>query len=212
MPRQAPFGNYFIVNPVERWAAVCVSKNANTGLKAAVLESIGRRVPTTVDEIHDAFGWVPSDILRPAELGPPPGYTSFVVWRDPVERWYSAVNYLRGRGQFRVRARMHGLGAVVELRRSLDGAVRVTRRMLDGDPLRCDEHFRRQVDHCDLREIEHVVPIRMLNPWMATHEYTVPRRLNVKERTLVRDIRIDYVVRSLYERDYAFNATRAAVG
>jgi hypothetical protein len=195
------FGNFYLCNPVERWAAVCISKNACTSLKAGVLQSLGRAVPETTNGIHDLVGYQESELLRPVSAGPPPGMTTFAVWRDPVDRWYSAVAYLRRPDELFPRRRILGTRNSVAIRVSLRQALAVTGRQLALDPLRCDEHLRRQSDYADFAALDHVVELRGLNAFFERNGWgSLPRR-NEAVKPVARDERVSAEIRELYAAD-----------
>jgi hypothetical protein len=195
------FGNFYLVNPVEGWAALCISKNACTSLKAAVLTSLGREVPATQEGLHDRIGYQASELLRPAADGPPPGMHSFAVWRDPVDRWYSAIAYLRRADELLPRRRILGRVNSLRIRVSLDQALAVTRRQLGIDPLVCDEHLRRQCDYGDFEQLDDVVPIHELGAFFDRNGWAVPAHRNEGSKTLVRDDAVSAQIADLYAGD-----------
>jgi hypothetical protein len=195
------FGNFYLCNPVERWAAVCISKNACTSLKAGVLRSLGRPVPDTTHGIHDCVGYEASELLRPVADGPPPGMRTFAVWRDPVERWYSAIAYLRRSDELLPRRRVLGTRDVVALHVSVPRALAVTRRQLALDALDCDEHLRRQVDYCEFRTLDDVVELHELEGYFERNGWAPLPRRNEGGKPVARDERVSAAIRELYADD-----------
>ena len=196
------FNNFYLLNPVEGWAAVCISKNGCTSLKAAVLTALGQPVPASATELHDQVGYEESEILRPVKAGPPPGMHVFGVWRDPVDRWYSAIAFLRQREVVKIRRHMLGLTNMARIRLSLGQAVAVTEHQLRAEPTACDEHLRRQSDYCDFASLESVVELKDLDAFFVRNGWAIPTRLNEGVRKLERDSAVSEKVRQLYEADY----------
>jgi hypothetical protein len=195
------FGNFYLCNPVEGWAAVCISKNGCTSLKAGVLRSLGREVPATTNGIHDLVGYQESELLRPVSAGPPPGMTTFAVWRDPVDRWHSAVAYLRRPDELLPRRRILGTRNSLALRVSLRQALAVTRRQLALDPVRCDEHLRRQDDYADFGALDEVVELRGLDAFFERNGWGPLPRRNQAVTPVERDERVSAEIRELYAAD-----------
>ena len=200
---QLPFGNYYLVNAKEGWASICISKNGCTSLKASVLRDAGRPVPRTVLEVHDSVGYTVSEFLRPAELGPPAGLHTFAVWRDPVDRWYSALAYLRTPEEHRARREIVGRVNSLKLRLSLRQAAAVTASMLAKSPTYCDEHLRRQGDYCDFASLDTVLELKDLDAWFAAQGWQPLPRLNEGTAKLARDESISNLIGELYAADYA---------
>jgi hypothetical protein len=196
------FDNFYLLNPVEGWAAVCISKNACSSLKAAVLTSLGRPVPSDITELHDLIGYDESELLRPVAAGPPPGMHVFGVWRDPVDRWYSAIAYLRQREEIRGRLRMLGVRNTARIQFSLEQALAVTAHQLQLEPIECDEHLRRQCDYCDFSTLDTVVELPHLDAFFERHNWAPPPRLNEGGKKLTRDDALSKRVQRLYEADY----------
>lgn len=195
------FGNFYLCNPVEGWAALCISKNACTSLKASVLTSLGREVPPTTNGLHDRIGYQASELLRPEADGPPPGMHTFAVWRDPVDRWYSAVAYLRRSDELLPRRRILGHRNTIRIRVSLDQALAVTRRQLSLDPLVCDEHLRRQSDYGDFARLDDIVPIEELTGFFAGKGWAPLPRRNEGAKKIGHDDAVSAQIRELYRAD-----------
>ena len=197
------FGNYYLLNPAEGWAAVCISKNACTSLKAAVLSANGRPVPATAYDVHVAIGYEESEFLRPVDAGPPPGVHVFAVWRDPIDRWYSAIAFLRQRDVLVPRRQVLGLANATRIRLSLGQAVAATQNHLAREPVECDEHLRRQHDYCDFSTLDSVVEVANLNAFFVQNGWQPLPHLNEASRQIERYDKISARIAQLYEADFA---------
>lgn len=166
-----------------------------------MLQSLGRPIPHTTNGLHDTIGYQASDLLRPAEDGPPPGMHTFAVWRDPVERWYSAVAYLRRPDELLPRRNILGRRNTVRIRMSLGQALAVTRNQLALDPLACDEHLRRQTDYCNFDELDSIVDLRELDSFVARNGWRPLPRRNEATKKIPRNHAVTDAVRELYAAD-----------
>ncbi len=195
------FGNFYLLNPVEGWAAVCIARNACTSLEAGVLQSLGRDIPAATADRHDTIGRRPSDLLRPLDEGPPPGMFTFAVWRDPVERWYSAVAHLRRADELLARRNILGRRNTLRIRVSLAQALAVTRNQLALDPLACDEHLRRQTDSCNFDALDAIVDLRGLDAFFARNGWRPLPHRNEATKKIPRNHAVTDAVRELYAAD-----------
>jgi hypothetical protein len=190
-------GNFYLLCDRRKWAAVCISKNACTSLKRAVLENAGIAVPTKED-IHDSIGYTSgSSFLRPVASGKPDGFTSFAVWRDPVERFLSAyVHFAIDRAQHRS---LPDFLAYSELDVWIDHAEAT----LDLDPLDQDEHLRRQSDYFGTGDVDWIVPMRLLGRWFEDQGWGVLSKVNASSCIYPATRGQVARLRGLYAPDYA---------
>lgn len=186
-------GNYYLMNRRHRWAAVCISKNACTALKAEVLRSEGIDCEGK-EEIHDLVGYeTGSPYLHPVSAGRPLGFHCFAVWRDPVERFTSAYRHfaldLNG-------GRLGQIGpdpaewlgyAELELSKSISFQ---------------DEHLRRQSDYYGLSQVDEIIPIDQLNEWFLNRGWGILPHVNASQSQFAFGAGQQAKIRQLYAPDY----------
>ncbi len=189
-------GNYYLLNARRGWACVCVSKNACTSLKKAALVDAGIAADDKA-AIHDGIGYCDlSPFLRPVSSGKPPGYASFAVWRDPVERFLSTyVHFAIDRSYQR------NFATVADL--DLDGWIAYTESMLSGLPMDHDEHLRRQSDYYSPQDVDLILPIWALNRYFADQGWGQLARINASSCCYDASSSQRERIRRLYEQDYA---------
>lgn len=152
-------GNFYLLHRSAGWAAVCISKNACTSLKKAVLEAEGDR-RDGVDAIHHRIGYSSrSPYLHPVREGKPPGFFTFAVWRDPVDRFRSTLRQMEAGGY---RGCREGLPSDAE------GWIRFAERELSKPVLQQDEHLRRQSDYYTADQVDAIIAIEDLNCWFES--------------------------------------------
>lgn len=150
-------GNHYLLNRPAGWAAVCISKNACTSLKKAVLEDEGIHL-LGKGAIHDAIGYsAESPYLRPVASGKPPDLFSFAVWRDPIERFASTYRHFALDGH---------PGRLTRLPADPDAWIDAAEKELAKPVLEQDEHLRRQSDYYRAADVDAIVGIGDLSPWL----------------------------------------------
>lgn len=190
------FGNFFLVDPAGAWAAVCVSKNACTSMKARVLKSAGRNLDQlSHDSIHDEIGYEENSpfLLPVGGVDPPPGLR-FAVWRDPVRRCASVFHHFRGDE----RLTRHPGAHVATFDEWLDW-IEVE---LEKPVLEQDEHVRGQCDYYRKEDVEVLVPIEKLDGWFESQGFGELARRNVREGRVEPTSAQQARIRRIYWRDY----------
>lgn len=198
-------GNYYLVNRRRNWAAVCISKNACTSLKMMVLtdhgiESAGK------GSIHNRIGYsADSPFLQAVAQGRPPGCFCFAVWRDPVERFISAFRHFALDGVQQ--------GRLAHLPRHHPEAwVEFAEEHLRRPALEQDEHFRRQTDYYDRKDIDLVVTLDALGGWFAGRGWGRLPHTNRSHTTFALPESLAARIRVLYAADYDLRPLTAGDG
>lgn len=178
-------GNYYLLNPAGGWAAVCISKNGCTSLKARTLMDHG--IPANdFKTIHNRIGYAASSpFLRDVRDGIPEDLKTFAVWRDPVERFKSVFkNFALGESIGRQPA---SLPPVV------DSWLDWLEDEMQKPILNQDEHIRRQCDYYCPEDVDAIIPLGSLTEWFndkgfgklpREHVRSVPLELIVPLRAL----------------------------
>jgi len=163
--------NFYLLHPGDRWAAVCIAKNACTSLKRVVLAHAGTDT-TDLATIHNTIGYDSgSPFLSPVSGGRPPGLFSFAIWRDPVSRFASVYQHFALDGFL--------LNRVAHLPRDnfdawLDHAsYEFSHRAIDQE-----EHFRRQSDHYQLGDVDLIVRLEHADAFFNYQGWTALPREN----------------------------------
>lgn len=187
-------GNFYLLNPREMWAAVCISKNACTSLKQKVCLDLGACL-SRKDEIHDYIGYSESSpLLHPVHQSAPQGYRTFAVWRDPVERFISVYKHF---------AIEKHAGRIPCATLDIDAWIDWAECELAKPILEQDEHARRQVDYYCSQDVEAIVALGDLNEWFYQQGYGHLRAMNQSrgDAVLLSDDQCARI-RVLYEADY----------
>lgn len=157
----AMMGNYYLLNLRWRWAAVCISKNACTALKMAVLRDEGIDCGEGKDAVHNFIGYDAGSLyLHPVSSGRPLGFHCFAVWRDPLDRFTSAYRH------FALDKNWGRLGAIGP---DPDDWIEYAATELRKDALMQDEHLRKQCDYYDIHQIDDLVSIGELSGFFQSH-------------------------------------------
>jgi hypothetical protein len=106
--RLPPARVVFYPCPSASFLFLAISRCGSTSVKTAILQQMGR-LPGGIYEVHDELGYQPngSTCISPVDMTEPPfdGYTSFAIYRDPIDRfrsirrWYLTHGSMRGRWQ-----------------------------------------------------------------------------------------------------------------
>jgi hypothetical protein len=191
-------GNYYLINSVHRWAAVCISKNACTSLKKRVLLDAGISL-SGKNAIHDAVGYsAASRFLHPVTGGRPPEFKCFAVWRDPLERFESLFRHFALDG-----IRQHSLRYLYG--KDAEAWVSFAEEHLALPPREQDEHFRRQTDYYRPGDVEEIVDISGLNLWFLAQGWGELPYANTSQIPFSLPEHLARRIRKLYEADYALN-------
>lgn len=151
--------NYLLLNLSAGWAAVCISKNGCTSLKARVLLDYGIQ-GNEFATIHDQIGYDSSSpFLREVNDGIPEDLYTFAVWRDPVERFKSVFKHYALGG-------VHGRQPKT-LPPEIDAWLDWVEDELLKPVLEQDEHIRRQSDYYRPEQVDSIVPLEHLAEWFT---------------------------------------------
>ncbi len=149
-------GNHFLLNRSAGWAAVCISKNACTSLKKAVLDDEGIAC-SGKDGIHNTIGYsTVSPYLCHVADGKPAGLYTFAVWRDPVERFTSIYRHFALDGY---------PGRLASLPADVDAWINATEDELKKPVDEQDEHLRRQSGYYGRNDVDAIVGLDDLAAW-----------------------------------------------
>lgn len=176
------------------WAAVCISKNACTSLKQRVCLDLGVSL-SRKEEIHDHIGYsTSSPFLHAVALGPPAGYRTFAVWRDPAERFISVYKHFAiEKHASRIPCSSLDIDAWIDwVERELQKPIQTQ-----------DEHARRQVDYYSPEDVDVIVTLDDLNEWFYQQGHGHLRAMNRSHAEIVvltEDQRAR--IRAIYEEDY----------
>ncbi len=188
-------GNHYLLNQAQGWAAVCISKNACTSLKKAILATKKIELSSKL-EIHRAIGFdEDSEHLLPVSKGKPDGLLTFAVWRDPVDRFLSAFRHFsldRNEGRLR------------DWPQTLEGWIACAESELEKPILEQDEHIRRQSDYYSHGDVDVIVDIRNLSEWFRGRGWGQLPRENASSQAEIHsptDLQVQKI-RTLYSSDY----------
>ncbi len=152
-------GNYYLLNKKAGWAAVCISRNACTSLKKLTLAGIGIQKERKED-IHNAVGYSSqSSLLKAISTGRPENLFSFAVWRDPLDRFLSTYRHF---------ALEKHPGRLNRLPPNIDAWITAAEEELRKPILEQDEHLRRQSDYYTPSDVDAIVALEDLNPWLLS--------------------------------------------
>ena len=189
---------------------VVIAKNASTTLKRLVhsLDYPEHEPLTGTEAIHEFFGYsfdnqarVP---LTASSKSCASGYTTFAVYRDPVERflsiYYDKVSPTRSpdkslRGYFST----NGL-----IDADMETFIRFTEQELQKDsPLLQDEHLRRQSSFYDPSSVDLIVPLEKLDSFLIEHlNIDTGRHFNKSGHTTTLPRKQRDMLITLYKDDY----------
>lgn len=163
--------NFYLIQTVEKWAAVCIAKNACTSLKQVVLAHSGLQT-NDLATIHNAIGYDSnSRFFHPVRSGKPVGLLSFAIWRDPISRLASIYRHF-GLDGFQLDRLAHlkhqGFDAWVDY-----AAQEVKRPVLEQD-----EHLRRQCDYYSVDDVDVVVHLKNVSDFFRSKSWSALSREN----------------------------------
>ena len=193
--RREAMGNYFLLNTVEKWAAVCIPKNGCSTLKAGVLEQANIPFKNHA-EIHSTIGYSEqSPFLTPISNGPPEDYFRFAIWRNPIDRFISVYQQfiLDGVSHRRFNDKS-GFG----FDQFIDFTAWEHRKEIEKQ----DEHLRAQSNFFRPEEVDTIVRIETLDVWFKNRKWPLPSRKNPSTSIFVPTSRQLRRVKRLYEADY----------
>ncbi len=156
-------GNFWLLNRRRRWAAVCISKCGCSTLKYHAVADNTEEDPAQLshNQLHDRVGYVANRLLTPVTASAPDGFVRFAVWRDPVERFLSVIKNFGPQGHVR-----GSFAALPHL--DVSAWIDFTLAELKKPTLRQDEHLRRQADYFDAAQIDVLVQLSSLSPWLRS--------------------------------------------
>jgi hypothetical protein len=193
--------NFYLCNPIAGWAAVCISKNACTALKARVLEDHGEP-RSTKKQIHDAVGYsIDSEFLRPVDIGRPVGQECFAVWRDPVARFLSTYQHFAVE-----RARHDRLGHLHG--ESIDCWIAFAEAELTKPTVEQDEHLRPQSLYFGMGDVDFVIPIEAVGALFEHRRWGVLRRINATSAQPSATPQQRAHIARIYEEDFSIRVNR----
>lgn len=188
-------GNYYLVNRRQGWAAVCISKNACTSLKTAVLATRGI-TPKSKSEVHGTIGFgTDSEYLLPVSSGKPADLLTFAVWRDPVSRFLSNFRHFSVDGS---------RGRLEDWPCDLDEWIKRAEEELKKPVLEQDEHIRRQSDYYSRQDVDAVVGLSDLADWYRWRGWgEIPHEnaSSIGGLRLISEVQAERI-RALYSADY----------
>lgn len=210
-PSDSPFvGNYFCLIPNTDLAFVMISKNAVTFLKRVALFNATGEWSTDQRMTHVLIGDTPSSpYLVPVDAMPEweaehGRRVKFAVWRDPIRRIESAYSLACLDGVHLPHLAAAGL--------YVDPSEEHFRRFVTFEtskhPRWTDAHFRAQADYFAPDDVDAVIGIRDLQPFLAAHEVPfVPEISNASKNNHYRitDEAWRTELRTIYARDYAID-------
>lgn len=186
--------NFYVINRQSRWAAVCISKNACTSLKSAVLNDEGLRIAGKA-AIHETIGYTPrSRFLLPVIEGKPEGVLCFAVWRDPVERFISTYRHF---------ALAEFPGRLASLPKDPEAWIAKAEEELQKPVLEQEEHLRRQTGYYSPADVDVIIAIDDLSTWFEGRGWgSLPHLNEAKGEPISFSPAQIEKIRALYSEDY----------
>ena len=200
------FGNFFCLIPNTNAAFVVISKNACSFLKKVAIYNDTNEWVTT-SKAHDIIGYsaksnylVPISKMKKYEEKNG-ALVKFAIWRDPIDRIASTYKLFCLEREYRAYFHYLGINENISFERFKDFMMFEWNKK---SAVNQDEHIRRQVDYYKLRDVDHVISIDSLYPFLDNNNIKFKKEKSNKTNVAFEIVKEEdlAIIKAYYKADY----------